>query len=691
MKLRCLRVAIACVLPAFAVLLLAADVAGAQATSLPPPGTLTACPVAGAQMHDRTFPSKVFGAERHYRIFLPANYDAATTHYPVIYYLHGHSDRYTLQAYDDGKDTVPKICRYVASHPVIVVAVDGMIPANYTAFYAGSPYDVQGRDGRIDFGPYFVEQVRYIDAHYRTRPDRRSRATSGLSMGGFMSLYLASRYPELIGSASAFNPGPEFYVGDAGRRSLWRPKDFIDTFWHTPVRLIRVSGDYISQYTEETHAAFARDPRVEFEFRQDEYDRHWATSIAETFDFHARAFANVALDTAPAEWNYASANRSFDVWGYRVRADIAGPAMIYLDRVHLGGLYLHTRQWAPDGPAAECKRIEITTAPLYRAGTAYAMTDFSLSANAATTRTLTADSQGRLHFTSDCSGHEIAFSGPGIALQPPVLLPITAGDFLHVLPGQPMALPARIWNPNPTSLRNLHVSVASEYPTVKILKNSATVPELAAGQSADLTSNLWVQFTSGEGDFARTRLQLAATAEKTPALQADVDVMVASADLSAPQAMEVLDGRTHTFATFFQGVHGGGESVPRTVTEGEGNGNGVLEPGEEATVWLQLHQGLDPFDKNNWCRAKVYSESPWLTVVGDMQEQKGREWTSAQNRTSVVRLNPAAPKGIEVSAILDCESYSYVWTPDVRYGKLPLYQPFQFHKHSLFLWKWKTR
>src|SRR6185312_9283001 len=141
------------------------------------------------------------------------------------------------------------------------------------------------------------------------------------------------------------------------------------------------------------------------------------------------------------------------------------------------------------------------------------------------------------------------------------------------------------------------------------------------------------QFTAGDGDFARTRLLLNATAQDVPPMQADIDVMVAPADLSPPENIEVLDNRTHTFPTFFQGVHGGGESVPRTVTEGKGNGDGVLEPGEQATVWIQLHQGYDPFDKENWCRTKVYSDSPWITEVKDIQENKGREWTSAQNRT----------------------------------------------------------
>ena len=56
------------------------------------------------------------------------------------------------------------------------------------------------------------------------------------SMGGFMSLWLSARYPDLIGSASAFNPGPEFYTGDKGMRVLWRPKDHVTNHRQTAVR-----------------------------------------------------------------------------------------------------------------------------------------------------------------------------------------------------------------------------------------------------------------------------------------------------------------------------------------------------------------------------------------------------------------------------------------------------------------------
>ena len=161
--------------------------------------------------------------------------------------------------------------------------------------------------------------------------------------------------------------------------------------------------------------------------------------------------------------------------------------------------------------------------------------------------------------------------------------------------------------------------------------------------------------------------------------------------LSAPEIV-TLDGSTKTFSVFRQnGNQGGGASVERTVTEGSGNGNGLLEPGESATIWVRLKQGLDPFDKNNWRRAKVYTDSHWLTEVSDIQEEKGREWTSAQNRNSLVALSSAVPLGTEIPVILDCESWSFDYTPDFRYGKELLYQAFQFHKHYLFAWKWIGR
>lgn len=633
---------------------------------------------------DRTFPSKLFHGPRHYRIFLPAGYDTSGKSYPVVYYFHGHSDRYTLEKYDNGTDTVPKIAAFVAGHELIVVTVDGYVPRNYTGFYGGSPWDIQARDVEYDFGEYFKEQVAYIDAHYRTLTDRRHRGTSGLSMGGFMSLWLSARYPDLIGSASAFNPGPEFFIGEAGHRVLWRPKDHVSSHEQVMIRLIRASGDYISQYHEETHAVYARAGKVDFEYRRDEYHRHWATSIAETLAFHMRAFARSALDNVPVVWSHDDAYQNFSPWGYDVTSQGPGEGITSLENVSQDGMRLYTRKWAPDGPPAE-RRIQLLTPPLYRAQAAYTILDRPLAGGSVSKKSVAADTEGRLRIEVDGSGHQLSILGPGTGGQPPVLLPLTNKDFLRVMPGRVVSLPIRIYNPRGAALKGMKVKLSSEYPTVEFASAAAGVAELGSGETADLSGQLSARFVSGGGYYAPARIQVEISHQGTYEKEMlDFDVLIAPSTMSAPLAVEILDGRTHTFSVFRQkGNQGGGGPVQRTVTEGKGNSNGILEPGEEATIWVKTAQGLDPFDKGNWCRAKVYTDSPWLAEVGDIAEQKQLEWTSAQNRTSLVKLSASTPAGARIPVVLDSESWSYTWTPDVRYGTERLYQAFQLHKHYL--------
>lgn len=633
---------------------------------------------------DRTHESKIFSQQRHYRLFLPAEYETSGKRYPVIYYFHGHSDRYTLEHYDDGKDTAPRISAFAAKQGVIVVAVDGYVAEHYGGFYGGAPWDLMRDGGKYDFGEYFLELVSHIDSTLKTATDRRSRATSGLSMGGFMSLWLAARYPDRIGSASAFNPGPEFYVGESGRRVLWRPKDHTASLQGSKVRLVRASGDYISQYHEETRAAFAAASGVDFEFRQDEYHRHWATSIEETFRYHLGAFDTPELNNVRVSWNYASPYRSFRVWDYEVATDGADAGFTELAEVRQGGFRVTTRRWAPDGPSIASRSITVRTAPVYRAGERYALVDYRLWTGKTQRSEVTASPDGRLVIQTDGAGHQISIQGPGTTSEPPVLLPLTAKDYARVLPGRDIHLPVRVLNPRATPMEDVRVTVESEYPQVSPQTVSVDVPRIGPGEVIDVSTRISHRFTAGAGDFARVRLTAKIAFDGWHSVENEFDVMVAPEVLPTADAVEVLDGRTMTFDVFLQkGNQGGGDIIKRTVTEGKGNGNGILEPGERATVWVRVRQGMDPFDKNSWHRAKVYSDSPWLEEVEDIQEPKQREWTSAQERTSLLWLKDGTPAATSLPVILSSESWSFHFTPDVRYGKERLYQAFQLHTTHL--------
>ncbi len=638
----------------------------------------------GATFYDRIHYSEVFGEHRNYRLFLPRDYETSGKSYPVLYYFHGHSDRYTLEHYDNGTVTVPKIADYVSQHDLIVVAIDGYVAEHYTGFYGGNPWDIRLEGGDYDFGEYFLELVDYIDSTYRTKTDRRHRGTSGLSMGGFMSLYLSARYPDLVGSASAFNPGAEFYVGDKGRRVLWRPKDHVSCHKNRWIRLIRASGDYISQYHEELREIYARAQKVKFEYRRDEFHRHAATSIAETFDFHARAFADPTLNNVPVNWDYTSPNSSFKVWGYEMKAPGSEKGLVYLTDVSQGGLRLTTRRWAPDGPPLIDRKIEVRTAPLYRANTPYTLIDFNFSQGIGARREVVADADGRITFETDGAGHEISFIGPGTGSQPPVLLPLTPGDKPYLPPGVEVSLPVRIYNPRNTPLKGVTVVVSSGYPTVEVLRERHVVEQIDSGTFVDLSEFLKVQFTAGGGYFAPTRLNLSLTYDGWHVESLALDVAVIPEVIPSPAELQILDGRTFRFSVFRQaGNQGGGTAIEREVTEGRGNGNGVLEPGEEVTIWIKMSQGMDPFDKNNWYRCKVRSDSQWVSEVQDIQEQKQLEWTSAMNRSSVIRLTPESPSGRGIPLILENETWSYHYTPDVRFGEENLYQAFQLHTFHL--------
>ena len=457
------------------------------------------------------------------------------------------------------------------------------------------------------------------------------------------------------------------------------------------VRLIRASGDYISQYHEETRDAYGRSHDVDFEYRLDEYHRHWATSIGETFEFHMRAFANPALDVQPVQWSHDDAYSSFEIWGYRIEAAGGDAGFTSLSDVSQSGFRVTTRQWAPDGPPVKDRRLTVTTAPLYAPGGRYQWLDYSLATGRTRRETISADKQGRIALTIDGAGHQISFTGPGAGAQPPVLLPVTSKDHLRLQPERELSLPIRIYNPRAEAMTDVHVALTSAYPTVNVLSGSVSIAKIEPGAAYDAGSELRARFTAGDGYFAPARLELAITYDGYHTAKQNIDVLIVPEVLPEPTAIQVLDGRSVTLPVFRQkGNQGGGGSIERAIAEGKGNGDGVLQPGEEATLWVKMAQGMDPFDKNNWYRAKVYTDSPWVTEIADLEEQKQLEWTGAKERTSVIRLSPDTPHGTVIPLLLDNESWSYRYTPDMRYGKEDLYQAFELHMHHLHRWELKV-
>lgn len=70
------------------------------------------------------------------------------------------------------------------------------------------------------------ELVKYTDAHYATIPSRKSRAISGLSMGGHGALWLSIRHKDIFGAAGSMSGGVDIRPFPEN----WKMKELLGTY-----------------------------------------------------------------------------------------------------------------------------------------------------------------------------------------------------------------------------------------------------------------------------------------------------------------------------------------------------------------------------------------------------------------------------------------------------------------------------
>lgn len=133
-------------------------------------------------------------------VYLPPGYDKHTSRYPVLYLLHGFSLGSVLE--DWGEVVAGAMDGFTARDPARAYIV--VIP-NGTNAVSGSFYLNSSVGGNWE--RFITEDVvRYVDRHYRTLPNRLSRAVAGHSMGGFAALRLAILHSDEFSTVYAMSP-----------------------------------------------------------------------------------------------------------------------------------------------------------------------------------------------------------------------------------------------------------------------------------------------------------------------------------------------------------------------------------------------------------------------------------------------------------------------------------------------------
>jgi enterochelin esterase-like enzyme len=228
-------------------LLIAAPRSGAQVSTQVPAVVPNAKPVTveHIKVHSEAIEGNLEGesADRDVIVFLPPSY-AKDKHrrYPVVYALHGYSigaEQWTHEIH------VPQTIEgafALGAKEMIVVLPDSK------SVYGGSMYSSSVTTGNFE---KFIahDLVEYIDAHYRTLPNRLSRGLIGHSMGGYGALRIGMKHPDVFSSLYAMSPcclsarpapdpnSPDEKAFDATVASLKSPADAANLPFFTKARL----------------------------------------------------------------------------------------------------------------------------------------------------------------------------------------------------------------------------------------------------------------------------------------------------------------------------------------------------------------------------------------------------------------------------------------------------------------------
>ncbi len=163
--------------------------------------------------------------QRTVRIYLPPGYETSRQRYPVLYMHDGQNLFDDATAYA-GEWAVDETLNALATSQGLKLIVVGIDNGGAERIHELNAWDNPefGKGEGAAYMTFMVEVLKpWVDQHFRTRPDRRHTAIMGSSMGGLISSYAISRYPEVFGAAGIFSP------------AYWlAPQAFTDTESHPP-------------------------------------------------------------------------------------------------------------------------------------------------------------------------------------------------------------------------------------------------------------------------------------------------------------------------------------------------------------------------------------------------------------------------------------------------------------------------
>jgi predicted alpha/beta superfamily hydrolase len=158
--------------------------------------------------------SRALGIRKRFFVYVPPSYAMSRQPLPVLYLFRGHEREWINGAQDASRqgrtviDVYEELFEAGAVGPMILVfpgisSDDNSVPGLLVNFKQPQLTKKSGI-GSGRFEDYLLQDIiPYVDTCFRTKPG--ARGTDGFSLGGFMAIKIAARYPTMFRTVGAFD------------------------------------------------------------------------------------------------------------------------------------------------------------------------------------------------------------------------------------------------------------------------------------------------------------------------------------------------------------------------------------------------------------------------------------------------------------------------------------------------------
>jgi enterochelin esterase family protein len=158
----------------------------------------------------RWYDSALLGVDRRINIYTPPGYESSGKKYPVLYLLHGMGgDEDEWVSFGRTAQILDNLIHQGKATPLIVVMPNGHLhleaaPGESSRGYYKPEHQRSGGPS-LSFEESFPEIIAFIDANYRSIPDKAHRAIAGLSMGGYHAAGISRMYENTFDYVGLFS------------------------------------------------------------------------------------------------------------------------------------------------------------------------------------------------------------------------------------------------------------------------------------------------------------------------------------------------------------------------------------------------------------------------------------------------------------------------------------------------------